>query len=298
MTAPKTRELDRFNRGADAIARHRPDLPRSYVCPLCRKGFSAGAVEAGVLTLEHAPPRALGGRPVVLTCRDCNNRSGYSLDAHMRASENIADVILQTLPPRRRVRGRLGVNKPLLDIDIGVTQDVTELRVTSNDRNRWFDRNGRLTAELLKLGDGDTLHFTIAVGDPRLTELGWLRSAYLVAFAALGYRYIYQPQLQRIREQLFSPLDVLVSHFHMIEPNTASGFQSIGLVQQPEDLRDCVFVRMGRHTILLPPLLSDVDPYRLWPSGKPAAEARPIAIQCAPMRWPRRPELACDFWDI
>jgi hypothetical protein len=39
----------------------------------------------------------------------------------------------------------------------------------------------------------------------RRTRVGWLRSAYLVAFAALGYRYILRSALRRVASQIASP---------------------------------------------------------------------------------------------
>jgi hypothetical protein len=39
----------------------------------------------------------------------------------------------------------------------------------------------------------------------RRTRIGWLRSAYLVAFAALGYRYILRGALRRVASQIAAP---------------------------------------------------------------------------------------------
>jgi hypothetical protein len=52
-----------------------------YVCPLCGEEFSAADAESGQLTLEDVPPRSVGGRPLCLTCKPCNDRGGHATRA-------------------------------------------------------------------------------------------------------------------------------------------------------------------------------------------------------------------------
>lgn len=35
------------------------------------------------LTLEDAPPKSLGGKAHVLTCKECNNKAGQKIDYHL-----------------------------------------------------------------------------------------------------------------------------------------------------------------------------------------------------------------------
>ena len=74
------RRLEFFDRGNRA-------------CPICLKEFSRGGVEAGQnVTLEHAPPKAIGGSVACLTCDSCNRRASGSVDIavalHQRATEH------------------------------------------------------------------------------------------------------------------------------------------------------------------------------------------------------------------
>ena len=50
----------------------------------------------------------------------------------------------------------------------------------------------------------------LAPVNQRYVEVGWLRSGYLLAFAALGYSYFLNPQLERIRRQIAVPGDEIV----------------------------------------------------------------------------------------
>lgn len=45
-----------------------------------------------VVTIEDVPPKSIGGRPLVLTCRWCNHRSGQLLDANIRIGRDLNEV--------------------------------------------------------------------------------------------------------------------------------------------------------------------------------------------------------------
>lgn len=54
-----------------------------YVCPLCWQLFDETELEPPEpgLTVEDVPPLSVGGAPMVLTCKPCNNRAGTRVDA-------------------------------------------------------------------------------------------------------------------------------------------------------------------------------------------------------------------------
>ena len=76
-----------FDRGVAAFQRDTPAAPACYVCALCVRGFGGDALDEGQVAIEHAPPEAVGGKPVCLTCTDCNNNAGRTVDAHMARRE-------------------------------------------------------------------------------------------------------------------------------------------------------------------------------------------------------------------
>ena len=50
-------------------------------CPICLTSFTEEEAKAGeTVTLEHVPPKALGGSVLCLTCAPCNAGAGGSLD--------------------------------------------------------------------------------------------------------------------------------------------------------------------------------------------------------------------------
>jgi hypothetical protein len=102
----KTRASDGTNKtkwfefGVRALQRTRPDLPKCYVCPLCMRRFPREGLK--LLTREHAPPRSIGGREIVLTCSECNSTSGHLLDAELRRRETLLDFARGTMRNRPR----------------------------------------------------------------------------------------------------------------------------------------------------------------------------------------------------
>ncbi len=84
---------------------HGHQLPSTgdyYACPCCLRAYPRAAVAARVLTIEDVPPRALGGRPMLLTCAECNSRSGTNFDAHA-AQKATADAFLRGVVTSRKV---------------------------------------------------------------------------------------------------------------------------------------------------------------------------------------------------
>src|SRR5262249_35916570 len=83
-----------FPETADKLA-YRP----FYVCPLCLFARSENALESGWLSREDVPPKRLGGRKIVLTCRkQCNNRAGHDIDWHARREADVIAMAPGALP--------------------------------------------------------------------------------------------------------------------------------------------------------------------------------------------------------
>ncbi|HET9656007.1 MAG TPA: hypothetical protein VFP72_11670, partial [Kineosporiaceae bacterium] len=79
----------------------------------------------------------------------------------------------------------------------------------------------------------------------------WIRSAYLAAFAALGWAYILSPVLRPIREQLANPDAEVLSTYMFRDPEADATARRLLLVSEPEELR-CLAVSIGEHGVFLP----------------------------------------------
>ena len=100
----------RFVEGAAALRRHlaaigRPDaLPPTgehYVCPCCMRVHGHEALSNGMLTIEDVPPKSVGGRWLVLTCKQCNSTAGTRLDEQARLREEQLDFFAGRYPTGR-----------------------------------------------------------------------------------------------------------------------------------------------------------------------------------------------------
>jgi len=63
------------------------ELHDLYICPLCNRIFNKGFLNQTItnpLTIEDIPPKSIGSKMVVLTCKSCNNYSGHKLDKHLQ----------------------------------------------------------------------------------------------------------------------------------------------------------------------------------------------------------------------
>jgi hypothetical protein len=197
-----------YHRGVAALSRTLINPPDGYACPTCLGVFSFAAIEARVLTIEHAPPESIGGDPVCLTCSTCNHGAGHQLDHHMTAFQRLVDFAnrrdvemraIMTVPGGVQQRGRIGMRDGA----------VYFLGVPKADRPGVPNEVTAALESLAALGEGAIgatfrTTFDVAIDERRLA-IGWMRAAYLIAFAALGYRYILQLALDRVRRQILDP---------------------------------------------------------------------------------------------
>ena len=94
MSKSKERKLKLFklfSQNLEWVKQHpsisfHPDFTNGYICPLCFDVFFEKDLQqtvANPLTIEDIPPSSLGGKPLMLTCKSCNSRSGHQLDVHL-----------------------------------------------------------------------------------------------------------------------------------------------------------------------------------------------------------------------
>ena len=126
--------------------------------------------------------------------------------------------------------------------------------------------------------------------------LGWLRAAYLVAFATFGYRYIFRRDVQVVREQVTDTGSDLLTVFSMTMAAAPRNERRILLVESPEHLRS-VCVQLGRHLIFLPGLSPTPDLYQILEERAGRHEANTLSGKLVP--WRRVPTLVLDLgWQM
>lgn len=284
-----------FTRGVDAFHRAAPSAPEAYVCPLCARGFGQDALDDGTLTVEHAPPEALGGRPICLTCKDCNSTAGHTVDAHMQRRETAFDFVAGTMAEPQPARFKVGATTVNVDYYSG----PAGILVLGDPRRNHPQTQARFEAELesrVQTGKTDDLSFTITplkIGHKaQLARVGWLRSAYLVAFAALGYRYIFQSRLEAVRRQLRAPTEEIIETFSVVLPKAKRDERRFIFVQTPSHLRG-LLLQTGRRVVFLPWLDDGLYEALAEDSRKRAEFHAHIHGDFLP--WPTEPRHLIDF---
>lgn len=258
-----------FRQGAAAWRRaqitmgvsEREATQEAYVCPLCmsvdyaaRRGqfkcFTESALFDGSLTAEHVPPKSLGGRPLLLTCRECNNWAGSSVDSHARRRENPRDVFLGRTSTKvtattggHKVAGRFTVK------DGAYCLDITRKNAHRRGAPEAF------SASIGKLGgsDGDIiLGFDSDEFDDRRARASWLRAAYLTMFAMGGFRATGGPEFERIRRQIREPEIEHIPTF-LIDTHSKDDWshRAIVRIKEPEALH-CWGMLVGHYLVCLP----------------------------------------------
>ena len=109
--------VDQVSRKSIRETRRRLYEAGNVRCPICLEPFTeAGVLDGSAVTLEHVPPPpgALGGRPICLTCKECNAGAGHGIDQA---------AVLLIRPPKATVRimGRketIHLHDALLDVGI------------------------------------------------------------------------------------------------------------------------------------------------------------------------------------
>ena len=122
----------------------------------------------------------------------------------------------------------------------------------------------------------------------RPAQVGWLRAAYLAAFAAYGYRYAFSPALAPVREQLAHPTQLVLPRFLMADPDAPVAARRVLRAEGlgPAPWRSLA-VQMGRQVVFLPLGGEDSLYDRLAADRSPEGGSKATAVDLVP--WPKRP---------
>ena len=274
-------------RATSALSNILRPAPRGYICPLCLRVILP-LVE---LSYEHVPPKSLGGSRLCLTCRECNSKAGHSIDAAMHREQMLGRLLSLD---GHKVRIKLGIDGSELNATIARTTQSIDIQVTPKRNNPTVEEKvrARLTTSQLPL---PAFNITAPGGYRKIdAENGYLKSAYLAAFSKFGYRWILDPEVAPIRDQIqgLRRMDYINYRIGIKNDGRAppSGFY---FMESPLSL---VMARIGDYGVFLP-----------WPGGAPIKEistwiedeksrgpsAKHSYIKFAP--WPRGLELTLDW---
>lgn len=188
----------------------------SVACPICLTLFTRDqAVSGKTVTLEHFPPKSLGGTTRCLTCKSCNSEAG-KLD-------QVAAV------DARRDRVRVVQN-------IAGKKRTFEISPEGKEITPPFEGYSKQDFEkLMKTGGRFTL--TLEIPDQRAVALSALKSAYLAVFSLTGsYLYAWDAALEPVRQliQKATVDDVVERYAFKLNSRTeVENISDINLMKEP-----------------------------------------------------------------
>ncbi len=171
-------------------------------CPICLSVFNRSDVSNGTsVTLEHAPPKSLGGNPICLTCKACNNKTSKA-DHHAFLSAKARDEWAG------------GQGSP---IDVNFLGHKRKYRFIPKNSNAPFPAQKHLfqsgiikldaLPSKLDLCAYEGISFKIPHRDD-FEFVSMIKSAYLMVFALMGthgYQFAENVGVRLIREQIMNP---------------------------------------------------------------------------------------------
>jgi len=192
----------------------------------------------------------VGGRPLVLTCKDCNNRAGHQLDVHWGNLSVVEAFVRHELTDpvtARMVYGDAKTTVELSSVDRDFVAKV--IKRASSPKAMETQKNILQTAPL------EDLTFRVAFHKSQYSErharVSMLRAAYLTAFSVTGYRLL--RKWKQIRDQILKPavIDDWVFRLTRYDRDLPTDRRQFVLVLQPAELA-CFYVGFGRWTALVP----------------------------------------------
>jgi len=279
-----------YERGADAVARVRPDLPRCYICPTGEGSFPPE--HAGKLSREHVPPQGLGlaSRPLVLICGGCNSRFGSGPDVQMLRVQTLVRFPRGAMQRPERVRMVTGGLTVRTDLS---TRDGTyEIVVLPRENDPAIQ--SRFETEVPELlAEGREFHIQIPGCSEVETTAGWLRVGYLVAFATFGYRYALSDELAPVRAHITDPSGSPLPTYYNAVPEAAESDRWVAAVVDPPDMRSIV-VNVAHHRVFLP-VPDDAEFYDRRASERQRLGRAARRLRAKAFHWPREPMHLLDF---
>jgi hypothetical protein len=205
-----------------------------YFCPLCYMYFLFHQLnECGndnFLTLEHNPPKKMGGKATILTCKKCNNTNGERNDKLVRNLLLIEAFLLEK-------------DSSLFNVKFNVDSSPIKGSIQKKGTAVYFKPDPKSNPFAYqkvqnKIGQHETFNFDYSLDVPEWNEysLGMLKIAYLKAFELFGYYFADMGNGANIRDVLQKKGKYPAPNNGVIDLNVDDKFLGIHIVREPKEL--------------------------------------------------------------
>ena len=217
------------------------------VCPLCCTAFGRDALNDRVLTLEHVPPRSVGGREIILTCKNCNNYAGVKYDHHMKLREDFESAQRAVLPNAGDGVGYFQLEVLGLKVNAHLASQGNRKLFTMSPRHNNWHVMSAFQEHISKFRAGDEFKVKFTRGyNKRRVRIAEMKSAFLAISAKFGFSFSLKDELSLVRSQL---LDIEGDHF---DPATVSCKEMPCNKILLDERQGLVFIRFQRLVHVLP----------------------------------------------
>jgi hypothetical protein len=163
-----------------------------YFCPLCQRPFlkalAFDQAQSVFLTKEDVPPKHCGGRPLLLTCKICNNDLGSDIDSHIEKQLSIE--------PFLSAKDNSSVPATLI-LDQYTLHSKGELIIRPSGHSFYFSVSkksnplfhDKLFKDLLPNRKAFTMQAKFKGASDLHFDLALIKSAYLMMYAYFGANY-------------------------------------------------------------------------------------------------------------
>lgn len=180
-----------------------PDLQDHFMCPTCLTPIPLHKREK--ITEAHVIPKATGGKIKTYLCDKCNGLLGRKQDKWFGEHLKLINKKVATIFATDIKDGHFWID----DIRVNGTWKIEQ-----NNEFAFYihkDRNPPSINKLMKEKYGSrppqiNLKVSIPILKHRkMVEMGFLTAGYLMWFGALGYSWVLQSHLNKIRQQILNP---------------------------------------------------------------------------------------------
>jgi hypothetical protein len=233
----KVQQVYNFKLGFETESGPQFITDKLYVCPLCADGFLEVMLDQrkkNPLTLEDLPPKSVGGKARILTCKNCNNKSGSNLDKLILNSLE-AESFLK-LKTNSSISTNLKINnKYNLRSRAKLTQNERYQFTFNIKQSPYF----KACLDEMKMDWSHTkINVSFNLPSKTKTALALLRIGYLMAFYYLGHRILYEGNIHKIRETIIDSKTNLLPHSGVfLLADSTSVNEGIHLLVDPPEYR-------------------------------------------------------------
>lgn len=294
----KELKLRYFEKGSTALRRVTTIEQDCYCCPICQIFFTPQSIENGVLTIEHAPPEKVGGWPLALTCKDCNSISGYTIDAAVVNREKLFNSAKAITGEKDNFEGRasLTVGSETINVRVEVNNGTISIKPPKeiNDPKK-LEAYTKYLKSLHEEQKWDGEKFTITPRDKyhkKYSQIGDLKSAFIICFALFGYTYALNNRLDVVREQILNFESDIIDKYWLVSDKKIERDYFVLLVKDP---LPAVAVRIDKVTILLP-WLSGPENFYQYLSDNYSSETS-LNFHGEFFKWPHELVMGMDYYE-